>query len=162
MGTTVESKSIPSPDTQLSLDDWYEHEDVRYTVTSIECLTEFKDEETGNTHSMPEDKLLVVVETKLHNTGELFQYGHPAPFVVAADGRGYEEVPRVGSYWIDEMAEVEHMYRYNAEGHPIAYDETVRSWVVSILPRRHSCEDISVVFEAEDEGELVYPVEWTE
>lgn len=161
--TTTEPTPIPPPETQLSLDEWYEHAGVGYTVTSIECLTEFEDEATGNARSLPDDERLVIVETKVHNVGagSDFHYAD-APFAVSADGRAYDDVPTVRSFPIDQLPQVDHMARYRAEGRRIEFDETLRSWVVSIVPRSRSCGEVSVVFEVDDDddGESDYPAEW--
>lgn len=130
--------------------------DWRTAVESAELLTSLESDD-GEMHKMPDGEQLLIATISLENTSTSTQTYAGGLFDALVRGSVYEDTSAIqlpgynSAVKIDELAKVGSVTRYYAEGRSIAPEEEIQTWLVFVLPRNVSRQDIEIRYEGSED-----------
>ena len=143
-----------------TIDEW------SIAVTTVSLDTTFQLDSDDTTYRMPEGEQLAVVTVEVTNTEDSRKTWAGVPFAIIADGRlfdeqlGFDHPDFDGPVQMDDLVQIDHVRRYAPSGYPVEGGETVRSWMLFVLPRDLTCERIEIGFDDDLEDDAGYPIRW--
>lgn len=116
---------------------------------------------------MPEGEQLAVATVKLENTSSTTRGWASGKFgFIHNRSRVFEptktfEHPKF-RYGVDivDLRDVEHQIQFQTAGLQVKSGETRRMWLVAVLPRETSRDDVRIGYDGDDDG-VLYPIRWT-
>lgn len=160
--------TLPQAKTRYRFGTWHEGTAWRWTIVSLDLSTTFQMDTRDETIRMPEDEQLGVATVKLENTSSTTRGWVSGKFgfirnrsQVFEPTRAFEH-PKF-NYEVDiaELREVEHQTQFQTQGLQVKSGETRRMWLVTVLPRETSREDIQIGYDGNSDDEVRYPIRWT-
>lgn len=150
---------------QYTIGQWHTDRkgDWRTTVERAELLTSFETDE-GKTYQMPTDEQLLVASISLENSSTSAQTYAGGLFDALVRGSVYEDTAwfshpsRDSAVQIDELANVGKVTRYYSEGRSIGPGEEIQTWLVFVLPRNVSRQDIEIRYKGSEDDSS--PARW--
>lgn len=140
--------------------------DWTIAVASVSLDTTFRLDHDDSTYRMPDEEQLVVVTVEITNRTDSRKAWTDAPFALIVEDQlfeeqlGFEHPDFDEPVQMDDLAQIDHVRRYAPSGHPVEGGETVRSWVLFVLPRTLTQEQIEVGFDGDLDDEAGYPIRW--
>lgn len=154
-----------SDSTQYEIGTSHTHEHWKLVPTNFKLTRRFRTDD-GESHNMPDDKKLGVVEVKVRNQTSEKQIWVGMPFAIIFARRIYEnqqgfEHPNFDyPVTMDKLERVEHMRQFAPQAYPVSPNEIVTLWGLSIVPAETVREQVTIGFDGTPNKGAEYPVRW--
>lgn len=154
------------PQQRLSFGEWYEWDNWRFSPQSLELITEYQLDDTGETRELPDGTQMVISEIHLKKKliddawigGEQFAFILDDERIVTTEETDFtEDLPNPVN-----LQRIEHFSQFsNNHGYHLEEGELGKMWYVTFTPASKTKADIEVGFEPRFNDPHLYPIRWT-